>query len=291
MLKKSHQVEEIIELDGFFVEKRSIGMWQFGLFLLWIQSSIWEKTSSKLQELAKKENCVFIQIESNNYHQETIGVTNFQKWDYKKFITPYTAIIDLDLSEEEILAHMKPKGRYNIKVAEKKSIEVKKVDKTDENIQKYFDIMMETTSRDNFSWNTFGYYKTFLQTLENSELFLAFKDDKVIAWGIFVFDKNQAIYYYWASTSQKKYRNMMAPYLLQWTAILEAKSRNCKIYDFLWVAWPNEINSPLQWVTSFKSKLTKNIIEVSSSFICINKRFHYTVLVLRKKLKKLLLKK
>jgi lipid II:glycine glycyltransferase (peptidoglycan interpeptide bridge formation enzyme) len=46
---------------------------------------------------------------------------------------------------------MKPKGRYNIKVAEKKGIIVKKVKKTDENILKYFTIMNETTSRDNFS--------------------------------------------------------------------------------------------------------------------------------------------
>lgn len=291
MLQKSHQVEKIIELDGFFVEKRSIWLGQYWLFVLWVECNISTSTSQKFKELAKKENCVFIQIETNNYTNNSLKIEDFSLWEYKKFITPYTAIINLEFSPEEILANMKPKGRYNIKVAEKKGIIVKKVKKTDENILKYFAIMNETTSRDNFSWNTFEYYKIFLHTIENSELFLAYKDEKVIAWGIFVFENNLAIYYYWASTSDKKYRNMMAPYLLQWTAILEAKDRKCKIYDFLWVAGPNEKNSPLQWVTSFKSKLTKDIREVSSSFICINKRFHYTVLVLRKKLKKLLLKK
>ncbi len=291
MLEKSLQVEKIIQFEGLFIEKRSIWLWQFWLFVLGIEDSIWDKISKKLQELCKNENCVFIQIESNNYHQKSIQVDKFQEWEYKKFITPYTAIIDLELSEEEILANMKPKWRYNIKVAEKKWIVIDKVEKTDDNIKKYFNIMKETTSRDNFSGNTLEYYKIFLQTLKNSELFLAYKNEEVVAGGIFVFQDSQAIYYYWASTSQKKYRNMMAPYLLQWNAIIEAKSRNCKIYDFLWVAWPDEKNSPLEWVTSFKSKLTKNIQKVSTSFICINKRFHYTVLVLRKKIKKILFKK
>jgi len=44
----------------------------------------------------------------------------FQFKHYKKFITPHTAVIDLEKSEEEILANMKPKGRYNIRLAEKK---------------------------------------------------------------------------------------------------------------------------------------------------------------------------
>jgi lipid II:glycine glycyltransferase (peptidoglycan interpeptide bridge formation enzyme) len=48
---------------------------------------------------------------------EGLGVRDFY---YKKFITPYTAIIDLNLSEDEILSLMKPKGRYNIRLAEKK---------------------------------------------------------------------------------------------------------------------------------------------------------------------------
>lgn len=39
---------------------------------------------------------------------------------YKKFIPPYTALIDLTQSEDEILAAMKPKGRYNIRLATKK---------------------------------------------------------------------------------------------------------------------------------------------------------------------------
>jgi lipid II:glycine glycyltransferase (peptidoglycan interpeptide bridge formation enzyme) len=46
---------------------------------------------------------------------------------------------------------MKAKGRYNIKVAEKNELVVKKSEITDENIEIFYDLMMETTSRDSFN--------------------------------------------------------------------------------------------------------------------------------------------
>jgi len=288
MLKKSGQVSDYFEVDWIFVEKRSIWLWEFWLFVLWIEKEINEKIFQKLKKLTKKENCLFIQIETINY-ENNLNILNekiLNKWYYKKFITPYTAIINLEKSEEDILANMKPKWRYNIKLARKKWVEVEIVSKTKENIKSYYDLMLETTSRDNFSGNSFEYYKIFLESLEKSKLILAKKDWVVIAWGIFIFDKDVSIYYYWASTSKKEYRNLMAPYLVQWTAIIYAKSIKSKIYDFLWVASPEEKNSSLTWVTDFKKKLTKDIRKVSESYIFVNKKFKYFLINFLRKLKK-----
>jgi len=91
--------------------------------------------------------------------------------------------------------------------------------------------MQETTKRDGFSGNTKDYYKTFLTSLENAELFFAYYEGKVIAAGIFVFHDDVAIYYYGASLHE--YRKVMAPYLLQWKVIEHSKKRKKKIYDFL----------------------------------------------------------
>jgi lipid II:glycine glycyltransferase (peptidoglycan interpeptide bridge formation enzyme) len=209
-----------------------------------------------------------------------------KSWYYKKFITPYTAVIDISLTHEEILSNMKPKGRYNIKLAEKKWIEVREVSKTDENIKLFYDLMLETTSRDWFNWNSLDFYKTFLNSLNNSKLLLAYYEWIVIAWGIFIFDAEVSIYYYWASSWDSKYRNLMAPYLLQWTAIMIAKNSCSKIYDFLWVAWPDDIDSPLAWVTDFKKKFTSDIRFVSESYIFINKVCKYSIINLLKKVKK-----
>ena len=293
MLKKSGQVSDYFEVDWIFIEKRSLWLWEYWLFILWIDKNLINKNIlEEFKKLCKKQNCLFVQIENIDYKPypgpllSGEGIKKFKKWYYKKFITPYTAIIDLTKSEDDILANMKPKWRYNIRLALKKWVLVEIVEKTDENIKAYYDLMLETTSRDWFSGNTLEYYKTFLKTLEKSKLILAKKDGIVIAGWIFVFDKEVSIYYYWASTSKKEYRNLMAPYLVQWEAIKYAKSIWSKIYDFLWVATPWDKNSELVWVTDFKMKLTKDIIKVSESYIFINKKIKYFFISLLRKMKK-----
>ena len=291
MLVKSWQAEKIIEINNIFIEKRKVWLWEYGLFILWFnKNKIWKDFDNKMMDLCKKEEALFIQIETINYFWVKLKNYNFKEWYYKKFITLYTAIINLELSEKDILVNMKPKWRYNIKLAEKKWVTIKKVNKTDENIKLFYDLVIETTSRDRFSWNTLNYYKTFLNNINDSELLLAYTwDNKVIAWWIFLFSGDVSIYYYWASTSDKEYRNLMAPYLLQWEAIKIAKEKGSRIYDFLWVSSPWEENSSLEWVTSFKLKLTKNIVNVSDSYIWINKRFKYILIKSLQKIKKMLL--
>jgi len=293
MLLQSWQVENIFNIEGIQIEKRSIGLKQYWFFVLGISLSQIsdKKILDQIKNLAKKEKVLFIQIETLNYKEETNIYSEVFKeniWYYKKFITPFTAIIDLEKSEDEILANMKPKWRYNIKLARKKEVEVKIVEKTKENIEEYYKLMLETTSRDNFSWNKLDYYLTFLYKIDNSELILAYKDWIVIAGWIFVFDKNVSIYYYWASTSKKEYRNLMAPYLVQWEAISRAKSINSKIFDFLWVADPKSKNDPLGWVTSFKKKLTPDIIKVSESYIFINNKLKYKLFKIIRKIKSII---
>lgn len=300
MLIRSNQAEKIIFLDNILIEKRSIWFGQYWLFLLWINLEKLKDIDKKLTNLCKQESSLFIQLETynlDNYRQEYIDKNNcpqwnilstlklFKHWYYKKFITPYTAIIDLSKTEAELLSEMKPKWRYNIKLAEKKEIKVIEAKKTDKSIQIFYDLILETTSRDGFSGNNFFYYKTFLDTIENSSLLIAYKDDKAIAAWIFVFDKGVSIYYYWASTNNSEYRNLMAPYLLQWTAIKKAKEIWSKYYDFLWIATPWDINSSLSWVTDFKLKFTKDIVNISDSYIWINNKFLYKLIEFVRKMK------
>jgi len=294
MLIKSNQANKIFEINWIFIEKRKVGMWEYWLFVLWLEKNLSYYDIKKLTELCKKEKSLFVQIETLNYDNEASFSwkgKEFKIGVFKKFITPFTAVINLTKPEDEILANMKPKWRYNIKLAKKKWIVVKEVEKTDKNIEKYYNLMLETTSRDNFSGNTIDYYKTFLKILNQSKLLLAYYEDKVIAGGIFTFNKDVSIYYYWVSTSDKKYRNLMAPYLLQWEAIKIAKNIWSKLYDFLWVASPNEENSSLSGVTNFKKKLTKDTRKVSDSYIFINRKIKYNLIILLRYFKKIILRK
>lgn len=312
----------IIEKNNKYiiVEKREITFW-YGLFVLWTSDENIEIFKEEAIALAKNESCLFVQFETINYDwydKYKEGFINWSNWSekmknssesyssydewilsfwasktrfrkssyYKKFITPYTALIDLSKTEEEILASMKPKGRYNIKVAEKNEIVVKKAEITDENISVFYDLMTETTLRDSFSGNTKTFYKNFLNSSKNNLLFIAYKWEVQVAAWIFVYFWDIAIYYYWASSSDKSYRNLMAPYLLQWTAIREGKSRWCKLYDFLGIASPDEENSSLAWVTDFKLKLTPDSREVSRAEIYVVNKLKYNLIMFLKKIKK-----
>lgn len=305
MLVKSKQAEKVIYLWDLLIEKRSIWLWKYWLFVLGLDENMKMDFEDELIKLCKQEKCLFVQIETINriqnaeYRMQKLKLTDdwqliihssFKLWYYKKFITPYTAIIDLSKSEDEILAEMKPKWRYNIRLAEKKEIIVKEVEKTDENIKMFYDLMLETTSRDRFSGNTLDYYKIFLETIENSSLLIAYNDNFPIAAWIFVFEWKVSIYYYWASTNDDRYRNLMAPYLLQWTAIKKAKKIWSDYYDFLWITTPWDEKSSLSWVTDFKMKFTKDIIYISDSYIWINNIIIFKVLqfirYIKNKLKK-----
>ena len=293
MLKKSWQVEKTIEIKTekkiFFIEKRKVSLWEFWLFALWVDFSLLSKDFfDEVKKICKKEKALFFQIESLDYEEKNIFLNEkwFEKWYYKKFITPYTVIINLTKSEEEILAEMKQKWRYNIRLAEKKWVEIYEAEKTDKNIKIFYDLMNETTSRDWFFWNKFDYYKIFLEELDFSKLLFADYEGKIISAWIFTYFWKEAIYYYWASTSDKNFRNLMAPYLLQWEAIKIWKKLWCEIYDFLWIASPDDENSPLLWVTDFKLKFTKDSKNVSTSFIYKHKKFKYFLIEFLRKFKK-----
>lgn len=225
---------------------------------------------------------MFVQVERLSYEGKLEEFTA-PKWYYKKFIPPYTVLIDLELWEEAILANMKPKGRYNIRLAKKKWVVVEQVEKNLRNIEMFHELMRETTQRDGFAGNSMQYYQSFLESIEDSQLFFAYHEGSVIAAGIFVVSENVMTYYYGASTHAKK--NLMAPYALQWAAIEHAMKRWLKYYDFLWVAGPDEKNSSLAGVTDFKMKLSKNRIEVSDSFIYIHKKMKYSFIKLLGRIK------
>ncbi len=286
-LVSAGQAQEVFDVDWIQVEKRSVGLWEYGLFILWITPTILSKKAlAQLEKLCTQQNALFIQIETLDYNSKISFDTHWKKKYYKKFITPYTAVIDLTKTEDDILAAMKPKGRYNIKLATKKWVEIITSSNSDSDIKSFYEIMQETTSRDSFAGNSLDYYKKFLSKNKNSKLLLATKDNVIIAAGIFIFEKNVSIYYYWASTSDKQYRNLMAPYLLQWEAISIAKRIGSKLYDFLWVAHPDDTNSSLLGVTSFKKKLTPDIRRVSEGYIYVNKKLKYSFIQILRKLKK-----
>jgi len=190
-----------------------------------------------------------------------------------------TLKLDLTLSEEEIFKQMKPKGRYNIRLAKKKGVKIIQ----SEDIQSFFELIQETTQRNQFWGHSKKYYQTMLNVFgKNAQLLLAQYKGEIIAGGIFIYTQDEAIYYYGASGNQ--YRNLMAPYFIQWKAIQEAKKRKCKQYDFLGISPENSPkNHPWKGVTEFKKKFGGEIISyLPAQEIILKPLLYYCFIYLKK---------
>ncbi|MFA6039512.1 MAG: peptidoglycan bridge formation glycyltransferase FemA/FemB family protein [Candidatus Peribacteraceae bacterium] len=170
-----------------------------------------------------------------------------------------TRILDLTPPEDRLLAQMKPKGRYNISVAQKHGVRVERSDDVDA----FYRLLEQTGNRDGFGILPKRHYEAFLSHLKESFLLLAYapspgrqaegwerglggevreateviaKEKLPIAALLGVIWNGTGIYYYGASDYES--RALMAPYLLQWEAMRFCKARGCAVYDLLGVAPP-----------------------------------------------------
>lgn len=236
---------------------------------------------SKLQK--EEPKTIFIRIMPN----QEVKIKNFKINKAHANHQPETTLkLDLTQTEAEILNQMKPKGRYNIRLSERKGVKVFKSN----NIEAFYKLTQETTMRDSFFGHSLVFYKTLLESFgKQAELLLAEYQNQIIAAGIFVYTQEEAIYYYGASSNQ--HRNVMAPYLLQWKAIQESKKRECKQYDFLGIAPVNAPkNHPWKGVTDFKKKFGGEVINYYPAQEIILKPFFYLILILMKKIRKVIKK-
>jgi len=233
-------------------------------------------------KIAKKENAVFLRIEPT-YKKESSECAEYEKIARKlKFRAAHashqpecTLIIDLTASEEKILADMKQKGRYNIKLSEKKGVIIKE----SKNANDFYEILEETTQRDGFTPHDKNFYQVMIDALEPkgmAKLYIAEYEGKIIAGLLATFYGETATYYYGASSNE--YRNVMAPYLLQWHAIREAKKKGFKHYDFLGIAPEGSKNHPWQGVTDFKLKFGGKIVNYVKAKEFVFKPFWYWII-------------
>jgi lipid II:glycine glycyltransferase (peptidoglycan interpeptide bridge formation enzyme) len=190
-------------------------------------NSLWDDIDS----VCRKQKAIFLKLELDQW-EDFSSITNHQLLITSKhnIQPPRTIIIDIRGSEEEILAKMKQKTRYNIRLAEKKSVIVRAWD----NIESFHKMMLVTGGRDGFGIHSLEYYKRAYELLQPKglgEVLVAEYEGKPLAALFVARNGNRAYYLYGASTDEE--RNRMPTYLLQWEAMKWAKSYGCEEYD-LW---------------------------------------------------------
>lgn len=179
---------------------------------------------------------------------------------------PDSTLVDLTLCEDEILSKMHQKWRYNIRLSEKKGVEVHcyngKSLNLSEKIDKFYELTKETNARDGNSSHAKSYYldliKSSAQDIEEKKnsplvnLYIASHEGEEIAAIMTLFSKSEAVYLYGASSNQK--RNLMPNHALQWAAMKDAKAYGSKIYDMYGMSPEGKNqNHPMHGLYMFKA--------------------------------------
>jgi lipid II:glycine glycyltransferase (peptidoglycan interpeptide bridge formation enzyme) len=206
-----------------------------------------EQFWKEIDSVCKFHRAVFLKLEPDSWDSEFILHPSSFILSKHNIQPPRTLIVDLRGTEEEILARMKQKTRYNIRLAEKKGVIVRPWD----DLESFHKMMLITGGRDGFGVHSLEYYRRVYELFHPKglcELLVAEYDGRPLA-ALFVARYGRRAYYlYGASTDEE--RNRMPAYLLQWKAMKWAKARGCEEYD-LWGV-PDEDEATLE--TSFETR-------------------------------------
>ncbi|HWP68480.1 MAG TPA: peptidoglycan bridge formation glycyltransferase FemA/FemB family protein [Rectinemataceae bacterium] len=181
---------------------------------------------------------------------------------------PDTTILNLEKTEEELLAGMKPKWRYNIRLSEKKGVEVGR--EGAEALGIFYHLYEETARRDGIAIHPLSYYKTLLETVgelggeaggdkpPSMSVWIAMHEGLPVASIITLFWNRHATYLYGASSNEK--RNLMPAYALQWKAITAAKREGCIDYDFFGIPPDEDPSHAMAGLYLFKTGFGGSIV-------------------------------
>jgi len=211
--------------------------------LLAVSDVFWNEVDS----VCKQNRAVFLKIEPDSWISSSLVTYPSFLVSRHNIQPPRTIVIPIDGSEETILSRMKPKCRYNIRLAEKKGVIVRAWD----NISAFHEMMTVTGGRDNFGVHSKEYYQRAYELFHSKgvcELLVAEYQGQPLASLMVFGNSKRAWYVYGASNDQE--RNRMPTYLLQWEAIRWAKAHGCDEYD-LWGV-PDENEDTLE--ASFESR-------------------------------------
>ncbi|MGB8213685.1 MAG: peptidoglycan bridge formation glycyltransferase FemA/FemB family protein [Anaerolineales bacterium] len=268
---------------GGFAKKMCVLYIPKGPNLDWNDMALRTRVLDDLQAFARRQGAIFVKLDPDVVlgtgipgAEDATELTEGQSiqselmqrgWKFSQDQIQFrnTVLINLSPSDDELLARMKQKTRYNIHLAQKKGVTVR-VGKADD-WPLLYRMYAETSVRDGFLIREQGYYQTvwrlFAQPSAASHppfsepLIAEVGGEPVGAVSLFYF-AGQAIYLF--GMSRDEHRQKMPNYLLQWEAMRRAKVYGCTIYN-LWGA-PNEFNEDdaLWGVFRFKEGLGGTVL-------------------------------
>lgn len=221
-------------------------------------TALLEHVLDDVEGIARQERALFIKIDpdvrSDTAEGESVvAVLRRRGWKPSREQIQFrnTILLDLTRTPDELMAAMKPKWRYNTRLAVRKGVMVRPGTQSD--LSLLYRLYSETALRDGFVIRPQSYYQEAWGTFIEAGLaqpFIAEVEGEPVAMAVIFHFASRAWYMYGASS--QRHRDKMPNHLIQWEAMRWAREHGCTVYD-LWGA-PEKLDEsdPLWGVYRFK---------------------------------------
>ncbi len=209
---------------------------------------------------------------------------------------PDTVVLDLGPTAERLLESMKPKWRYNVRLAEKKGVTIRRLEgpeAANEGLGVFWDLYLTTAKRDGIAIHSREYYADLLRRGDEATgqsstassgqsprffVYIAEFGQKALACIIVLRHGKESVYLYGASSNE--HRNLMSAYALQWKAITDARESGCTRHDFYGIPPNEDPGHPMHGLYRFKTGFGGNIVHRVGSLDVPLRPFFYRLYAL-----------
>lgn len=232
----------------------------------------WEK----IKQAGRENKCAVIRFDCPDVianSGDTFDSSYLNNWSGQSLVlsprntfSKHTILLDLAKSEEELLAGMKPKTRYNVRYTAKKGIKVKE-ESDQTGLENFIKLQRQTATRQKFHLHSDDYYRKVWQVLHPAGMayiLTAYHQDNpepLVSWMLFNY---QGVLYYPYGGSSTYHRNLFPSEAVMWAAIKLGQRLNCRVFD-MWGATPDK-NDPWWGFTKFKLGFGGKMVEFSDSY-------------------------
>ncbi len=197
------------------------------------RSDVWGEFLAQVDATCHEQRAIFLKVEPDLWESDSVPSqfppAGFQQSPHD-IQPPRTILINLQEEEKEILGHMKSKTRYNIRLALRKEIVVRR----SFNVEGFYEILSRTADRADFGIHNLNYYQRVFELFApqgKCKLLTAEYQGQPLA-SVMVFANGERSWYFYGASSNE-HRDRMPTYLVQWEAMRWAKEKGCLSYD-LW---------------------------------------------------------
>ena len=236
----------------------------------------------KVESLKSKfPEAIFVRIEPQDQtsilnHKSLIKSTNIQP--------AITIVVDVKKTNEELLAAMHSKARYNIKVAERHGVEIQKELVVTPGhglyVQEAVDLIVETQKRQKYRGHSRNYYYNLIDffAIHNGKsdlkihIYKALYQKQLLVSAIMIDFGTTRMYLYGGSS--EAHRNVMAPYLLHLVAMRDARELGIVHYD---LGGSEVSGGGERGFTRFKQGFGGKVVTYAGAYDIVNQRLWYTI--------------